>query len=181
MSLLNSLFDVIRGWPDESTIDNTFVPDAGVSAANPLTEGDIVALTGNAADAVDRATGVDLVGAAVANDGGAALAGALVTQKQLWLCVNGNSENEYDGLKQGGGADGSDYIAGKVVCIRGHYQFETTNFEAGAYVAGDAVTAKAGAVARIPTSNPGLRQFGEVRVAETAEGVLTITVGGAAG
>lgn len=181
MSILNSAFDVIRGWPDESTFEDTFVPDDAVPSGNPLTEGDIVSLTGNAADAVDRATGTDLASAVTANDGGAALAEALVTLPQLWLVVSGNSSLEYDGLKQGGGSDGSEYIADKVVCIRGHYQFETTNFDAGSYVAGDAVTANAGAVARIPTDNPGLRQFGEVRVAETSDGVLTVTVGGAAG
>jgi len=179
MSLLNAAFDVIRGWPDESTIEDTFVPDSGVSTA--LTEGDIVYLTGNAADAVDRATGTDLAGAVTANDGGADLALALVTLPQLWLVVSGNADNEYDGLKQGGGSDGSEYIADKLVAIRGHYQFETTNFDAGSYAVGEAVTANAGAVARIPTDNPGLRQFGEVRKEEDADGVLTITVGGAAG
>lgn len=174
MSTLNQAFDVVRGWPDYSTIEEDFVPHSSVPAGDPLVEGDIIFQQTDGAAA--RATSTNLVGSVVASDGGAALAAAFNLRKQLWLVVSGSTANNYDGLRQGDTGSGFGYIPWKIVAIRGTYMFKTEEFVTRAYAPGEAVTVVAGKVDRVATDNPGLDQYGEVREYDSANAVLTVTV-----
>jgi hypothetical protein len=178
MSLLNSLFDVVRGWPDESTIEEDFGIHSSVPANNPLTVGDVLAQQDDGTMA--RATGADL-GTAAASSAGA-LAIALAEAPQLWLCVSGTTENEYDGLQpQGASPNGISLGQGpwKVVAIKGTYMFETANFVDRAYLPGHTVTAIAGEVDLTDDGlgvNSAFQAYGEVRSYDSVAGKLTVTV-----
>lgn len=170
MSTLNQAFDVVRGWPDYATIEEDFRPHSSVPANDPLVEGDIVyqESDGNAA----RATSEDYGGAADLPS----FITLLTERNQLWLVVSGTTPDNYDGLKQGDTGSGFGYVPWKVVAIRGTYMFKTEEFVARAYNPGEPVAAVSGKVDRIPGDNPGLRQYGEVREYDSANGVLTVTV-----
>lgn len=171
MSLLNSLFDVVRGWTpgvNGSSFEEDFKPDPAVTP--PITEGDIIEQ--NASGLAVRSTSDDLAGAASV----AALGTLLSEAKQQWLVVSGTSPDEYDGLIPGDTGSGFGQIPWKLVGILGAFQFKTENFAAGAYAPGDAVTVVAGQIARIPADNPGLAQYGEVREYDATAGTLVVTV-----
>lgn len=178
MSVLNSLFDVVRGWPDESTIEEDFGIHSSVPANNPLTEGDILAQQSDGTMA--RATGTDLGAAAASSVGDLAI--ALAELPQLWLCVSGTTDDEYDGLKpQGASPNGISLGQGpwKVVAIKGTYMVETTNIVDRAYEPGHTVTAIAGEVDLTDDGlgvNSAFQPYGEVRSYDDSEGLLTVTV-----
>lgn len=177
MSLLNNLFDVVRGWPDESTIEEDFGIHSSVPANTPLTEGDILAQQSDGTMA--RATGADL--GTAAGTSATALATAMVEAKQLWLCVSGTTEYEYDGLKPSGASPNGISLGTapwKVVAIKGTYMYETSNFVVRAYVPGHTVTAVAGQVdvTNSGIANTAFQPYGEVRAYDSVAGKLTVTV-----
>jgi hypothetical protein len=170
MSVLNSLFNVARGWPNENAIDETAPQNAGISANTPLVEGDIVSL--DSAGTWSRADSVDLAGAGSV----AALGNLLASLKQMWLVVSGAEPDQYDGLKQGYvGADFT-YVPYKVTAIRGHLMFETARFVGGrAYVPGDAIAVDGGLLDRTLNYGAGYNQYAEVLAYDSALGKLTVT------
>ena len=178
MSVLNSLFDVVRGWPDESTIEEDFGIHSSVPANTPLTEGDI--LVQQTDGTMARGTGSDY-GTAAAGSAGA-LAIAIVEAPQLWLCVGGSSDNESDGQQpQGASPNGISLGRGpwKVVAIKGTYMVEMQNFVTRAYVPGHTVTAIAGEVDLTDDGlavNSAFQPYGEVRSYDATRSLLTITV-----
>lgn len=178
MSVLNSLFDVVRGWPDESTIEEDFGIHSSVPANDPLTEGDI--LVQQTDGTMARGTGADLGTAAGVS--ATALAVALVEAPQLWLCVSGTTDNETDGQSpQGASPNGISLGQGpfKVVAIKGTYMVETPVFVTRAYVPGHTVTAVAGEVDLTDDGlgvNSAFQPYGEVRSYDATAGLLTVTV-----
>lgn len=179
MSLLNSLFDVVRGWIPENAsacIEENFVQNSAVAANNPLTEGDVVAVQSDGT--VNRATGADFGTAAGSSAG--ALAIALAEAKQLWLVVSGSSDEEYDGLRPGGaGAQNSlGHVPFKCTCIKGTYMFETEKFVTRAYQPGHTVTVISGEpdLTLDGTANSAFQPYGEVLAYDAAAGLLTLTV-----
>lgn len=181
MSNLNTLFDVVRGWPgtgtDSATITEDFRPHDSVPSNNPLKEGDIVFQQSDGK--VARASSVDLASAADV----AALAALIAQAKQYWLVLDGNESTNYDALAQTGpvGPNGApSHVPWKVTCIRGTYMVETENFVgARAYAPGAKVTAVDGKVDLIAASDaagPGYHPYGEVRKYEPTRGLLTVTV-----
>jgi hypothetical protein len=172
MSTLSSVFDVVRGWAphEKQAIEEDFQQHSSVPAGNPLVEGDVCFQQTDGLLA--RATGGDYGAAASV----AALATLITEAPHWWLVVSGATADNYDGLQQGDTGSGFGYVPWKVVAIRGTYMFETGNFTTRAYTPAQHVTAVAGVVDRIPTDNAGLRQLGEVRAYDSANGVLTVTV-----
>ncbi|MFU8807063.1 MAG: hypothetical protein ACNA8W_24865 [Bradymonadaceae bacterium] len=168
MSILNSKFDVVRGWPGETAFDETFLPNAAITADNPLTEGDIVSV--QADGTVDRATSVDLEGAAVAD-----LSTALATAPQLWLVVEGVGEHNYSSIQQKAVDGALSYMPWKVVCIKGAYTFETQHFVERAYEPGSAVAAVGGIIDLVTTDGTtAYQKYGEVVSYDAVGGVLTV-------
>lgn len=178
MSNLNSLFDVVRGWPgtgtDSATITETFRPHSNVPDNNPLEEGDIVFQQTDGK--VDRADGADWAAAASV----AALATLLAEAQQFWLVVDGNSSDNYDTLIQTGavGPNGTlSYQPYKVTCIQGTYMVETDNVVDRDYTPGDKVTVVSGQPDLTnATYNTGHQPYGEVREYQESTGRVTITV-----
>ena len=171
MSTLNSLFDVIRGWPETATIEQDFKQHSSVSAGDPLVEGDVCFQQSDGRLA--RATAADWGTAAGVNAG--ALATALTTDKQFWLIVSGATAQNYDGLQHGNVGGSLGYVPWKVVAIRGTYMFETEEFEAGAYAVGSNVTVVNGKLVSVADS-PGFRPYAEIFAHDTTRGVLTVSV-----
>jgi hypothetical protein len=180
MSVLNSLFDVVRGWPDESTIEEDFGIHNSVPANTPLTEGDI--LVQQVDGTMARGSGIDFGGAVTATDGGATLIIAMVEAPQLWLCVSGTTDNESDGQQpQGASPNGISLGRGpwKCVAIKGTYMVETQVFVTRAYVPGHTVTVVAGEVDLTDDGlavNSAFQPYGEVRSYDATAGLLTVTV-----
>lgn len=180
MSNLNSLFDVVRGWPgtdnDSATITETFKPSSGVPANDPLVEGSIVFQQSDGT--VDRASAADYSGAADV----AALADLIAEAKQFWLVVDGNDADQYDTQIQTGavGANGTlSYQPWKVTCIRGTYMVQTTNVVDRSYSQGDTVTVVSGQPDIIDSGGPtnqGFRPYGEVHDYNSSTGLLTLSV-----
>jgi hypothetical protein len=146
MSVLNSLFDIVRGgWTgnDVTAIDETAPQAVGIAANNPLVEGDIVIL--DALGTWDRATAV----AYNATDTAAGVAIALANLKHFWLVVSGVEADQYDGLKQDYVGTDFTYVPYKVTAIRGEIMYETERFTTGrSYVPGDSLTVAAGLLDR---------------------------------
>lgn len=179
MSNLNTLFDVVRGWPgtgtDSATITENFRPHSSVPAGNPLVEGDVVFQQDDGK--VARATGADWGGSADI----AALAANIAEAQQFWLVVDGNDADTYDTQIQTGsvGANGTlGYQPYKVSCIRGTYMFETTNIVDRSYQPGHKVTVISGQpdITLTGTANAGYAPYGEVREYDATDGLLTIAV-----
>lgn len=181
MSNLNSLFDVVRGWPgtgtDSATITEDFRPHDSIAADNPLKEGDIVFQQSDGkvarADSEDLADAADVAG----------LAALIAQAQQYWLVVDGNESTNYDTLGQTGpvGANGAPaHVPWKVTCIRGTYMVETENFVGSrAYEPGAKVTVVDGQpdlIAASDAAGPGYHPYGEVREYDSTRGLLTITV-----
>ena len=106
MALLNNKFDVLRGWPREGALDESFVAKVTLGVPVILPPGAVVTL--QAADgSVDLATSP----------------GALADSIPTWVVVESN-------------ADFSGAFVGKVVCLRANAMFRLapTNFAAGVYV-----------------------------------------------
>jgi hypothetical protein len=171
MSTLNSLFDVIRGWPDTSTIEQDFKQHSTVPSNAPLVEGDVCFQQSDGTLA--RATASDWGTAATTS--APALATALSTDKQFWLVVSGATAQNFDGLQHGNVSGALGYIPWKVVAIRGTYMFETEEFVAGSYTPGTNVTVIGGKLESLATK-AGYRPYAEVRAYDSARGVLTVTV-----
>ena len=108
MALLNNLFDILRGWPREGAIDETFPVHQTAGAYDVLPPGTVVVLQpdGTAAKATSPALGG---------------ADALPT----WVVIESNQ-------------DFSGQFLQKVVCLRANAMFrlDPSNFAAGAYVVG---------------------------------------------
>jgi hypothetical protein len=174
MSVLNSLFDIVRGgWTgnDVTAIDETAAQAVGIAANDPLVEGDIVFL--DALGTWDRATSVLLN----ATDTALGVATALANLQQMWLVVSGVEADQYDGLQQGYvGADFT-YIPYKVTAIRGHIMYETEKFITGrAYVPGDALCVDAGDLDRTADYGVNARQYAEVFSYDSVLEKLTATI-----
>src|SRR5258706_284678 len=145
--ILNSLFDVLRGWPREGAIDDSFgihQTVAGTDDALPLgmvvtigTDGKAVAAT-----TPDRST-----------------TNAVAT----WVVVEGNS-------------DFSSQFVHKVVCLRANAEFklDPSNFNAGTYTPGVKLTFSAGKWQ--PVGGAAHNQIiGEVLIDNTAtDGTITV-------
>lgn len=171
MSILNSKFDVVRGWPGETAFDETFKPAAGITADNPLVEGDIVSV--QADGTVDRATALDLSTALAVAD----IATAIATSPQMWLVVEGTGASNYSSIQQKAVGDALAYVPWKVVCIKGSYVFETDNFVERAYVPGAAVAAVDGKIdLTIGAGAAAYIKYGEVVSYDAVSGVLTVAV-----
>lgn len=180
MSILNSLFDVVRGWTpggNAACIEESFVQADAIAADDPLTEGDIVAL--NSDGQVDRADGNDW--GTAAGSSAAALALSIVEAPTFWLVVSGSADDEYDGLRPGGAgaANSLGFVPFKCVCIKGTYMFETERFVTRAYVPAHKVTVVDG---EPDLTNDGLgvntthQPYGEVVSYDATEGLLTLVV-----
>jgi len=174
MSVLNSLFDIVRGgWTgnDVTAIDETAPQHSSILAANPLVEGDIVFL--DSTGTWDRATSVLLN----ATDTALGVATALGSLQQMWLVVSGVEADQYDGLQQGYvGADFT-YIPYKVTAIRGHIMYETEKFVTGrAYVPGDALAVDDGDLDRQADFGVNSRQYAEVFSYDSVLEKLTATI-----
>lgn len=162
MSLLDSLFNVLRGWPDEmSVIDESYKPNG---VFTPL-EGDIVSLVNNAGVAeIEAATSVSLNGLAVAD-----LITALKDLPHMWLVVSGMAPGQTDGV-----------FTGKAVCILGTYMFQTERFnQSDSYAPGDAVVVAAGLIRAQNHTAGEYQKFGEVIAHDSDNNTLTVVVGGA--
>ncbi len=142
---LNSLFDVLRGWPREGAIDDAFVihqttpptPDA-------LPLGTVVAVQSDGT-----------VAAATTPDRTAANAVA------TWVVVEGND-------------DFSAQFVNKVVCLRANAEFklDPSNFNAGVYTPGTKLTFSAGKWQPAVAKN---QIIGEVLQDNTAtDGTITV-------
>jgi len=171
MSTLNSLFDVIRGWPENATIEQDFKQHSSVPSDAPLIEGDVCFQQDDGTLA--RATAANW--GTAAGTSVAALATALTQDKQFWLVVSGATAQNFDGLQHGNVGGTLGYLPWKVVAIRGTYMFETTEFVAGAYTIGTNVTVVAGKLNSV-AAVAGARPYAEVRAYDSARGVLTVTV-----
>ena len=116
MALLNNKFDVLRGWPREGALDESFVAKVTLGVPVILPPGTVVTL--QAADG-----SVDV----------ASTPGALVDALPVWVVVESN-------------ADFSGAFVGKVVCLRANAMFRLapTNFAAGVYVPGTRLSFAAG-------------------------------------
>lgn len=180
MSILNSLFDVVRGWTpggNAACIEEAFVQNSGISANDPLTEGDVVTL--QADGTVDRADGNDW--GTAAGTSAAALALSIVEAPTFWLVVSGSADDEYDGLRPGGAgaANSLGFVPFKCVAIKGTYMFETEKFVTRAYVPGHKVTVVAGEPDLTDDTlavNTTYQPYGEVVSYDAAAGKLTLVV-----
>jgi len=117
MALLNNKFDVLRGWPREGALDESFL--AKVTAGVPVTLPPGTVVTQQSADG-----SVD-----VASSPNVSIADAL----PVWVVVESN-------------ADFSGQFVGKVVCLRANAMFrlDPSNFAAGVYTPGTLVSFSAG-------------------------------------
>ena len=170
MSILNSLFDVVRGWPNENAIDETAEQNSAIGAGSPLIEGDIVKMESDGT--WNRATSEDYAAAGSVS----ALAGLLAAKELFWVVCSGVEDDQYDGLNQGYvGADFT-YVPWKITAIRDHIMFKTQRFVAGrAYAPGDAISVDAGLLDRTADFGAGRRQYAEVLSYDSARELLTVT------
>lgn len=178
MSVLNSLFQVVRGHTphaDASSIDETFLPSAAILADAPLLDGDIVQVQSDGT--VNRAAASDW--GTAAGTSALALATAQAESPQFWTVISGTSENQPDGRRPGGAVTpyGLGTVPYKCVCIRGTYIIETQNYTARAYVPGNKVTVLLGVLdITITGTNVAHQPFGEVLSFNATTQVLTVSV-----
>lgn len=112
MALLNNLFDILRGWPKEGAIDETF--PAKVSGGTPvvLPPGTVVAVQTDGS--VDKATTGDLTA---------------VAPQAVWVVIESNQ-------------DFSGSFLSKVVCLRANAKFrlDPANLGTGPFTVGTLLT-----------------------------------------
>src|SRR5882672_8969433 len=115
--ILNSKFDVLRGWPREGAIDDSFVIHQTVAGTDDALPLGMVIKVGTDGQAVAATTPNRSTTNAVAT----------------WVVVEGN-------------ADFSSQFVHKVVCLRANAEFklDPSNFNAGTYTPGVALTFSAG-------------------------------------
>lgn len=115
--ILNSKFDVLRGWPREGALDEAFIAKVTGGVAVSLPPGTVVKVQTNGTD-VDKASSPDL-----SSENAAA----------VWVVVEGN--DDYSGT-----------FTGKVVCLRANAMFklDPANIAAGSYTPGAALSFDAG-------------------------------------
>ena len=162
MSILDSLFDVLRGWPDDqSVIDESLKP---FGAFEPQ-EGDVVAIVDDSGEPkISAATGTRL------DDAGsiAVLAQRLTNLQQLWMVVSGmEAGKEFDGI-----------FTGKAVCLRGVFEVRTERFNTGSsYTPGDSVSPLAGVLNLNPIATTDYSQkYGEVLRHDSTRNTLDVSV-----
>ena len=149
MSVLNSLFDVVRGHTpavDAATIQENYKPATAYVPA----EGDVVDITvASGEPRIQLASPAALTGAGSVD----ALAALIGDTPHLWLVVSGmQPTTDFDGV-----------FTGKAVAILGTYMVKTTNFEgADTYAIGGPVTVAAGIVRSNPISAVFHHKYGEV-------------------
>lgn len=113
---LNSLFDVLRGWPREGAIDDSFPIHKTAGVYDTLPSGMVVAVQTDGT-------------VAAATTPNRTSANAVST----WVVVEGND-------------DFSAQFVGKAVCLRGNCELklDPSNFNAGVYTIGTKLTFSAG-------------------------------------
>ena len=113
---LNSKFDILRGWPREGAIDETFPVHVTAGTPDALPLGTIVTMQSDGS-------------MAVASTPDRTAANAL----PVWVVIEGND-------------DFSGTFLQKVVCLRGNAQlkFDPSNINAGAYTYGSPVSFTSG-------------------------------------
>lgn len=168
MSVLSSLFDVMRGGHDgEGGIDETFAQSASIAADAPLREGEIVSLDSDGTWI--RADSVDL-----AAPGSVALLGAaLASLPCMWIVISGAESAQYDGLKQGYASGQFTYVPYKVTAIRGDIVFRTARIVSRSYVPGDAISVDGGQLERTADYGTGYSRFATCLSYDSANGTLT--------
>jgi hypothetical protein len=116
MALLNNLFDILRGWPHEGAIEDTFL--AKVTGGTPvaLPPGTVVEVQSDGS--VDKATTGDLTA---------------VDPAPVWVVIESNQ-------------DFSGTFLGKVVCLRANAEFrlDPSNLAVGSYPPGTLLSFSAG-------------------------------------
>jgi hypothetical protein len=162
MSILDSLFDVLRGWPDDrSVIDESLKP----FGAYVPSEGDVVAITDDSGEPkISAATGTDIGAFASAALLGQALAGI----PQLWMVVGGmDPATDFDGV-----------FTGKATCLRGVFEVRTENYATGdSYAPGDSVTPEAGVLRANPIGGATWHQkYGEVLRLNSTRNTLDVSI-----
>lgn len=169
MSLLNSKFNVRRGFPFGASIDETFTPKAGINPV--LKQGHFCAAGSDGT--LDRVAAVDFSGAASV----AALATAQATAPQLWMIFTGNEPYQYDSLKQTWVGDDLAWGPDKVVALRGNFQVTTEQYVTRAYSPGDKLCVIAGQLDLTSGSvNAGHKSVGTVISYDATAGTLTADV-----
>ncbi len=173
MSILNSIFDVVKGgWTgnDVTCIDESAAQHSSIAANNPLKEGDIVYLetdgTFNRADSTRLDDAADV----------ATLAARLASANQFWLVVSGVEDEQYDGLQQGYVGNEFTYVPWKVTAVRGSLMYETSRFVARSYVPGDALVVQAGLLDRNADLTGDFRQYAEAFAYDDTLEKLTATL-----
>jgi len=147
--ILNSKFDVLRGWPREGAIDDSFVIHQTVAGTDDALPLGMVIKVGTDGQAVAATTPNRSTTNAVAT----------------WVVVEGN-------------ADFSSQFVHKVVCLRANAEFklDPSNFNAGTYTPGVALTFSAGKWQPAATND---QIIGEVLIDNTAtDGTITVYYSG---
>jgi hypothetical protein len=150
--ILNSLFDVIRGWPREGAIDETFaIHQTSPPTYDVLPAGSVVSVQ--------------------ATDGSVALATtpnrSTTNPIQTWVVVTDSSDFDSQFL-------------GKVTCLRANAEFvlDPSNFNAGVYTPGTLLTFSAGKWQPV-TGGASNQIIGEVLQDNTAvNGTITVFYSG---
>jgi len=145
MALVNSKFDVLRGWPQEGAIDETFGIHQTTPGTNDALPSGMVITIGTDGLAV-AATTPNRSSANAVN---------------TWIVVAGND-------------DFSGTFVGKVVALRSNAMFklDPSNFNAGSYTPATKLTFSAGKWQPVTTNN---QIIGEVLVDNTAtDGTIVV-------
>lgn len=145
--ILNSLFDVLRGWPREGAIDESFTIHQTAGADDSLPLGTVVAVSG---------TGTAVVATAATTPNR-----STTNPVATWVVVEGN-------------ADFSSQFVHKVVCLRANamLRLDPSNLNAGPYTPGTKLTFSAGKWQPATTNN---QIIGEVVADNTAvDGTIVV-------
>lgn len=160
MSILDSLFDVVRGFPQEGVIDESYAP---LGAYVPK-EGEVVTVendSGSPAIAAATATRLDTLGTL------AALLTAMTDFPHLWMVVSGmEAGKDYDGIQ-----------TGKAVCLLGTFMVRTERYASGdTFTVGAPVTVETGIIRSNPFSAQEHQKYGEVIEVDAANSTLVLAV-----
>lgn len=142
---LNSLFDVLRGWPKEGAIDHTFGIHQTVAGTDDSLPAGTVVTIGSDGKAVAASTPNR----------------STTNPTETWVVVEGND-------------DFSAQFVHKVVCLRSNAMFklDPSNFNAGTYTPGTALTFSSGKWQVAATNN---QIIGSVLEDNTAvDGTITV-------
>lgn len=169
MSLLNSKFNLRRGFPFGTAMDETFTPAPGLTPV--LGEGDFIVI--NSSKQAVRVASVDHSGAASA----AALATLLAAKPQIWMVISGNEAGQYDTLRQTWVGDSLAWTPAQIVALRGAFQVTTEKYVTRAYVTGDKLCVIAGELDLTNGStNTGHVSVGTVISYDSTAGTLTADI-----